>query len=367
MQFGGSTTGGPLGVLRRRPNGCLSPDSDTLGTAESSVSGQPSFPFGVPRHRAARGRDRRAAQGAQLRGRPARPLRAHRRPCPQMGCRYRPGARRSRSNCCSHHGGRSTPTTRSRPAQGRIRPRSASARPAAHPARPPSLPIREAGDDRARSRPRPDPPGHGAHRGRCDGPARGHRRFRRLPDAAARPGRPGAPAATAAAVRRPGRHPAQRCVPPLGGAGRPHAPAGRSRQHRGSDARHTRPLACHAALAGRDTGPPPDDKLGDRGQRGPAAGDTAGNLDRVRSSAHTGPRAHGARPRGPRVGGVLRQRCQPAGVLRPSHRRRVRPARLRQLRLVRRPAARPAGRPDHRLPVGLLRPAGRPRLVTARA
>jgi hypothetical protein len=46
VQFGGSTTGGPLGVLRRRPNGCLSPVSDTLGAAESSGSGQPSFPFG---------------------------------------------------------------------------------------------------------------------------------------------------------------------------------------------------------------------------------------------------------------------------------------------------------------------------------
>jgi hypothetical protein len=45
VQFGASTTGRPLGVLRRRPNGLLSPNSDTLGTAESTTSGQPSFPF----------------------------------------------------------------------------------------------------------------------------------------------------------------------------------------------------------------------------------------------------------------------------------------------------------------------------------
>jgi len=46
VQFGGSTTGGQLGVLRRRPDGHISPDSDTLGTAESPAQGQPSFPFG---------------------------------------------------------------------------------------------------------------------------------------------------------------------------------------------------------------------------------------------------------------------------------------------------------------------------------
>ena len=45
VQFGGSTTQGPLGILRRRPDGNRSPDSDTLGTAESGVPGQPSFPF----------------------------------------------------------------------------------------------------------------------------------------------------------------------------------------------------------------------------------------------------------------------------------------------------------------------------------
>jgi hypothetical protein len=46
IQFGGSSTAGPLGVLRRRPDGHISPSSDTLGTVESAQQGQPSFPFG---------------------------------------------------------------------------------------------------------------------------------------------------------------------------------------------------------------------------------------------------------------------------------------------------------------------------------
>jgi hypothetical protein len=46
VQFGASTTGGALGVLRRRPDGQLSPSSDTLGSAESGTPSQPSFPFG---------------------------------------------------------------------------------------------------------------------------------------------------------------------------------------------------------------------------------------------------------------------------------------------------------------------------------
>jgi hypothetical protein len=45
IQFGSSTTSGPLGVLRRRPDGYRSPDSDTLGAAESKAQGYPSFPF----------------------------------------------------------------------------------------------------------------------------------------------------------------------------------------------------------------------------------------------------------------------------------------------------------------------------------
>jgi len=45
VQFGGTTTQGSLGILRRRPDGNRSPDSDTLGAAESGVQGQPSFPF----------------------------------------------------------------------------------------------------------------------------------------------------------------------------------------------------------------------------------------------------------------------------------------------------------------------------------
>jgi hypothetical protein len=46
IQFGASSTGDELGVLRRRPDGRISPNADTLGTVESAGQGQPSFPFG---------------------------------------------------------------------------------------------------------------------------------------------------------------------------------------------------------------------------------------------------------------------------------------------------------------------------------
>jgi hypothetical protein len=46
IQFGASSTGDELGVLRRRPDGHISPSSDTLGTVESAQPAQPSFPFG---------------------------------------------------------------------------------------------------------------------------------------------------------------------------------------------------------------------------------------------------------------------------------------------------------------------------------
>ena len=46
IQFGATSTGAALGVLRRRPDGHISPNSDTLGTIESAGQGQPSFPFG---------------------------------------------------------------------------------------------------------------------------------------------------------------------------------------------------------------------------------------------------------------------------------------------------------------------------------
>lgn len=45
IQFGASSTQAPLGVLRRRPDGLISPSSDTLASAESLTPGQPSFPF----------------------------------------------------------------------------------------------------------------------------------------------------------------------------------------------------------------------------------------------------------------------------------------------------------------------------------
>jgi hypothetical protein len=46
IQFGASSTGESLGVLRRRPDGRISPNADTLGSVESAQEGQPSFPFG---------------------------------------------------------------------------------------------------------------------------------------------------------------------------------------------------------------------------------------------------------------------------------------------------------------------------------
>jgi hypothetical protein len=44
VQFGATSTGAALGVLRRRPDGQLSPSDDTLGAGEHAP-GQPSFPF----------------------------------------------------------------------------------------------------------------------------------------------------------------------------------------------------------------------------------------------------------------------------------------------------------------------------------
>jgi hypothetical protein len=45
VQFGSSTIGGTLGVLRRRPDGQLSPSTDTQAPIESGAAEQPSFPF----------------------------------------------------------------------------------------------------------------------------------------------------------------------------------------------------------------------------------------------------------------------------------------------------------------------------------
>ena len=149
--------------------------------------------------------------------------------------------------------------------------------------------------------------------------------FRRLPDADAAGHGPAA--AAAATVLRPCRHPARRAcylhwaLPDALTSQRPAGAAGAA-SNAALDARHPRPLAGHAPRPRPHPGPPRGRRLGDRGQRTPAphgrhrwpAWTESGTLPDTR------PRADRAGPRGPGVGGVLRQCGQPAGLLRPAGR-----------------------------------------------
>ena len=121
------------------------------------------------------------------------------------------------------------------------------------------------------------------------------------------------------------------------------------------DAGHARPLARGTALARHDARPPRGHGLGDRGERSHADRDPAGAVDGVGRAADAGTRADGARPRRPRLGGVLRQRRGPARLPRSARRRRGRAAGLPRVRLVRRSAARSPGRSGDRVALGLLR------------
>ena len=71
-------------------------------------------------------------------------------------------------------------------------------------------------------------------------------------------------------------------------------------------------------------------------------------------AADAGTRADGARPRRPRLVGVLRQRRRPARLPRSARRRRGRAAGLPRVRLVRRSAARSPERSGDRVALGLL-------------
>ena len=212
----------------------------------------------------------------------------------------------------------------------------------------------EASDERRRPHPRADPAGHGAGAARRARPARAGRWVRGLPHARAGSGRAAAAGAAAAAVRRPGGHAAGRRLPALGAPGRAHPRAPRRRRRARHDAGHARPLARGTALARHDARPPRGHWLGDRGERGDADRDPARAVDGVGGAADAGTRADGARPRRPRLVGVLRQRRGPARLPRSARRRRGRAAGLPRVRLVRRSAARSPERSGDRVALGLL-------------
>ena len=196
------------------------------------------------------------------------------------------------------------------------------------------------------------------------------RRVRRLPHARARPRRAGAPAAAAAAVRRPGRA--------RGRAGvylhwalpdaLTHQRPGAARHRRRRCPRCPTAGSSHGSRSAATPGPPPGGKLGDRGQRRPAARDAArATWTESGHAAHAGPRTHGARPRRPRLVGVLRQRRRPAGLPRSARRRRG-PGRSPTSCAAGTPTPGSiplATRPSRRCRTSMPR-LGRPRLVTAR-